>query len=96
MKKRILAALLLAALLLCALAGCKKEENTFVSQEKAQQIAMEDLGVTAAQVTEMHTHAGEYEGDPAFSIHITVGGRSYEYVIRAGDGKILHVGDSNH
>ena len=94
--KKMLAILLLAAMLLCAFAGCKKEENTFVSQEKAQQIAMEDLGVTADQVTEMHTHVGQHEGAPAFSIHITVGGRSYEYVIRAIDGKIGHVGDSTH
>ena len=85
MKKTAIAAAVLAALLL--LAGCG-EKNGPINGEEAQKIALKDAGLSAGKVTDIHTHVGEYEGAPCYSIHITVGDTEYEYVISA-KGEIL-------
>jgi len=47
------------------------------------------MGYRESQVDEIHTHGGQYEGKPAYTVHIVVGGVDYEYVIRASDGEVL-------
>ena len=95
--KKIIAFVLLATLLLGVLAGCSK--NEFLTAEQAQKVALKDLGIKASQAESMHTHWGTDEsGAPTYSIHITVDGEDYEYLIRAADGEILTVkqGDIQH
>jgi len=95
--KKIITFALLAALLLSLFAGCGK--NDFLTAEQAQKVALKDLGIKASQAESIHTHVGSDEnGAPAYSIHITVDGEGYEYLIRAADGEILAVkkGDIQH
>ena len=91
MKKRMIALLLLVALLLPVLAACG-EDSAFITPEKAQKIALKAMGYRASQVEEIHTHGGQYEGKPAYSVHITVGGVSYECVILASNGEVISTG----
>jgi len=88
MKKRLIALFLLAVLILPILAACGKT-SAFVTPEQAQKIALKAMGYRESQVDEIHTHGGQYEGKPAYTVHIVVGGVDYEYVIRASDGEVL-------
>lgn len=93
--KKLIAFVLLAAMLL-SLAACSKG---YLTPEQAQKVALKDLGIRASQAESVHTHVGADEnGAPAYSIHITVDGEGYEYLIRAADGEILKVqqGDIQH
>lgn len=97
MCKKIIAFVLLAAMLLSVLAGCGNQG--YLSAEQAQKVALKDLGIKASQAESIHTHVGaDASGAPAYSIHITVDGEGYEYLIRAADGEILDViqGDIQH
>ena len=94
--KKIIAFVLLAAMLL-SLAACGKGD--FLTAEQAQKVALKDLGIKASQAESIHTHVGADEtGAPAYSIHITVDGEGYEYLIRAADGEILSIvqGELDH
>ena len=82
MKKRFCVMLMLVLMMLPVFAACE-EKRDIVTSEEAQQIALEDLGVTEKQVAGIHSHVGEYEGVPCYSIHVTVGTVEYEYVISA-------------
>ena len=44
---------------------------------------------TREDVCEIHTHGGQYEGELAYSVHITVDGVDYECIIRAADGEVM-------
>lgn len=89
MKNPLIALLVLAALTLCMLAACGKEDSKFLTPEEAQKIAMDAAGVCAKDVTDVHAHPGSYEDAPCFSIHLTVDGTEYEYIIDAVTGEIL-------
>lgn len=89
MKKRMMALLLTLVMVLSVLAGCGKEKTKIVTEEEAQQIALKAAGLTAKQVSDIHTHVVSYEDVPCYSIHITVGSTEYEYVIAAATGEIL-------
>lgn len=95
--KKLIAILALAALILCFACGCEKEDNSAVpvTLEEAQQIALEEVGLTAEEAT-VHTHTGIYEETPCYSIHIAGPDDSYEVVISATTGEVLHVGEPNH
>ena len=83
--KKYIAVFTLTALLLCLLSACG---SSVISASEAQNIAMKDLGVSAEDVSDAHTHVLTEGGKPSYSIHITVGDAEYEYVISA-DGEIL-------
>ena len=90
--KKVIAFALVACLLLALLSGC---DNGQISAEKAQKIVLDDLGVSASDVT-MHTHATVYENEACYSIYVTVNGKTLEYILKASDGEILDVSESNH
>ncbi len=91
MNKKI-AALCLAVCLVLTLCACG---NKTISAEKAQQIVLDDLGVSADEV-EMHLHVGEFEGEPCFSIYVTIDEATLEYLIDSQDGTILDIRASSH
>ncbi len=83
--KNYIAILTITALLLCLLTGCG---SRVISASEAQNIALKDLGVSANEVQDAHTHVLTEGGKPSYSIHITVGDAEYEYVVSA-NGEIL-------
>lgn len=95
MKNRILALLILAALVLAMFAGCE-EKPSVLTAEEAQAIAIEYAGLDEKDVSDVHTHVGEYEGKPCYSIHLTVNGASQEFVIDAATGDVLYSGEGGH
>lgn len=96
MLRRIVLLLLCAALLLPVLCACAQEEDGPVSQEKAKQIVMEDLGSNAASVTDMHVHLVEEDGVACYSIHVTYGSTQKTYLIHGLTGQILSITDGGH
>lgn len=96
MKTRIIALLLLVSLLLSVTVGCGSKAE-IVSQEKAQQIAIEEIGITQDQVTDAHIHVVTENGIPCYSVHLTTDDGEYSVVIHAGTGEVLDSGSgSNH
>lgn len=92
MKIRVITILVLAALMLSLLTACN-DDASVITPEKAQEIALEDAGLSAKDVTDVHTHVSSYEDVACYSIHITVDGTEYEYMIAAGTGEILYSED---
>ena len=89
MKLRIIAILLLAVMLV----GCSSNSgNSALTEEQAVAIALEDAGVTQADVTGLHTHLGLQDDTPVYSVHFYIGQESFGYVINAVTGEILSVG----
>lgn len=86
MKHRIFALALVAVLCLGLLAGCGKK--SVVTTQEAQQIALDHAGLTASQVTDIHTHVVTADV-PCYSIHIVHKDTSYSYLIDAVSGEIL-------
>ena len=87
MKKRIIASLLLVVLCL-SLFACSKTSET-ISTAEAQKIALKEIGMTAAEVDDIHVHATQYEGVACYQMHITAGDDVY-YVYIDQTGKVLH------
>lgn len=87
MKKRIIASLLLIALCL-SLFACGKKSTT-ISTDEAQKIALKEIGMTAAEVDDIHMHATQYEGVACYQMHITAGDDVF-YVYIDPTGKVLH------
>ena len=94
MKKRILAMLLLAALCMSLLAACGGSD--VIDSQKAQQIALDHAGLTADEVSNIHTHIIEHEGVPCFNIHLTCADGEFSYIISANGGEILEHGEGGH
>lgn len=88
MKKRMTATLLLVALSLTLFAACGKKNATITTAE-AQKIALKEIGMTAAEVDDIHVHATQYEGAPCYQMHITAGDDVF-YVYIDQTGKVLH------
>lgn len=86
MKKHMIAWLLLAVLALFAACGKK---DAVISTEKAQKIALQELGLTAAEVDDVHVHATQYEDAPCYEVHITDGEEEF-YVYVDQTGKVLN------
>lgn len=87
MNKRILS-LLLAALMLCLLCACGDDDSPLTTQE-AEKIALEESGLSDDQVSDIHTHITEVDGVAAYSVHITAGGAEYEFIIDGFSGEVL-------
>lgn len=77
-----------AALMLTLLAACGGPSG-FTAKD-AEQVALEHAGLSAEEVSDIHTHSGSYGDLSVFEIHITVGTEKYEYLVEAGTGKILY------
>ncbi len=90
--KKLLAVFMVLCLVLCA--GCA--DDGVVDEDKARAIALAALEVSEKEVSEVHIHVVTYEEAPCYSVHVTVGGHSYEVVVHAGSGEVLHKGDSSH
>lgn len=94
MTRKILAICLLAALMLTLFAGCKSDSG-IITQEEAQKIVLEDLGVKAGDV-EMHVHTATVGDAVCWSIFVTVNGQQLQYIIHSVTGEILSVENANH
>ena len=87
--KKIIATICLACLVL-SLCACGT-----ITAEKAQKIVLKDLGVSAKDV-DIDMHAGTYNSVPCYSIYVTIGEETLEYLVDSKTGEILHVGASDH
>ena len=91
MNKRIIAIILLLTLVLV---GCTDKKEGPLTVEEAQQIALDHAGVKNAE--SVHTHIVNGQENPCYSIHLTIEGVSYEYLIDAITGEILSYGEGGH
>lgn len=92
MKKRIFAVLLLVALMVSVFAACANK-TSIVTQEQAQEIALEQAGLTEENADSIHTHIDTHQGIPCYSVHITADGKEFSFLISAADGQILEFSD---
>lgn len=93
MKKRITALVLFVTLILTLFSACGS--NNVITQEKAQQIALEHANVKEKDVTDIHIHVIEENGTPCYNIHFTVNGVSMTYNI-SPTGEVLSAGEGGH
>ena len=93
MRTRVISLILVIVMLLGVLAGCGKSD--VVSTEQAQKIAMEAAGITAGDVTDVHTHIVTENGIPCYSVHISSAKGDFSYIITASDGEILSGGEGS-
>lgn len=84
MKKRIISLLLVAVLALTLFAACGKKT---ITTEKAQQIALETVGLKTAH--HIHVDVQEYENKPCFVVHISEGEQEF-YVYVSQTGEVVH------
>lgn len=87
MTKRIISLFLIVILAISLFAACGKKSTT-ISTEEAQKIALEEIGMTAAEVDDIHVHATQYNDTPCYQMHITAGDDTY-YVYIDQTGKVL-------
>lgn len=66
-----------------------------LTEEQALQIALDDLGITADQITRLYTEYETDDGVPRFDIEFHRGDWEYEYEINAGNGQIISY-DKDH
>ena len=85
MNKRILALFLLAALVLTSFAACGKKALT---SDEAQKVAIEYLGISEREITDIHPHISTQDNAPGYSFHITCGDQEYSVVVDAATGEV--------
>ena len=86
MKKRIVALVLAVLMALTMFAACGKSD--VLSEKEAQKRALEFLGISKKDVTDIHTHIAS--GDtPGYSFHITCGDEEYSVLIDAVTGEVV-------
>lgn len=95
MKMRLLALIAALCLLTGLLAACSSEPEV-ITIEEAQQIVLDDLGVSADEVSDIHTHIGTVDGIACYNISVTVGSVSKTYSINSTTGEIISVTDGGH
>lgn len=93
MRFKILSLILVIVMLLGVLAGCGKDD--VVTTEQAQKIATEAAGLSADDVTDIHTHIVTEDGIPCYSVHISSAKGEFSYIIAAADGEILSGGEGS-
>ena len=81
-------ALLLVLTMALTLFACGKK-NTTITTAEAQKIALKEIGMTAAEIDDIHMHATQYEGVACYQMHITAGNDVF-YVYIDQTGKVLH------
>ncbi len=95
MKHRIFAIAMLAVLLIGLLAACGNDGP--LTAEDAQAVVLKHAGVKESQVSDLHTHiTTNADGEACYSIHITIDGKSYEYLIHGTTGEVLSYGEGGH
>ncbi len=92
MKKRMIAIAVLACMLLALLVGCGSGN---ITAEKAEKIALKDLGVSARKADSVDVHTGTFDGMPCYSVYITVDGHHWIYMIDFTNGEILSATESD-
>ena len=92
--KRILSFVALTALLLALFCACGNSTKV-LSAEKAQEFAMDALGIKKSDISEIHTHISGGE-TPGFSFHITVGEKEYGLFVDAVTGEVSPIEDIEH
>ena len=90
--KKLLILLLVLTMILC---GCA-EKKAKISEKEAISIAVEHLQKSGSQPGGVHVHAGTVNGEECYSIYITVGEKTMQYVINAYTGEIVKFGESSH
>ncbi|MBE6763513.1 MAG: hypothetical protein E7553_04040 [Ruminococcaceae bacterium] len=77
-------------LILTMLVGCRTQGNDAftVTPEQAKQIALEDAGLTAEQVTWLRTEPDREDGRVVYDVSFRHGDTEYEYLIDAVTGAI--------
>ena len=90
--KKILAIILIACMMCITLCACSGEK---ITEDKAVEIVMEDLGILVNNVTETHIHEGTYENQDCYNIYVTANGKSLTYVVST-TGEILYKGEGSH
>lgn len=94
MKMRLLSLLVVTVLLISLLAACdipiaeKPKEGELTAQE-AEEIALEDAGLTREQVKRLYSEYDYDDGVSRYEVQFEHEKLEYEYEIRASDGKIL-------
>ena len=71
------------------------ESLRLLTEEDAQQIALDHLGFSADQVTRLHAEYELDDGIPQFDVEFHQGDWEYEFEIHAENGKILSY-DKDH
>ena len=97
MKARIFSALLSLILATALFAGCGTSkasanlpaENDYLTKEQAQAAALTHAGLTAAQITRLHTEFDIDNGIPQYDIEFHYNNWEYDYEIHAQTGAIL-------
>ena len=87
--KKVFATILVLILVTGVFTGCGKK---FLDTADAEKVALQDLGIKAKDADSIHTHGGQGENGPIYSVHVEYEGQTYEYIIQAIDGKILSSG----
>ena len=95
MKKHFLITLLVATMLLSLLVGCGSKKTQVITAEQAQQIALEQAGLTKDQAGDVHTHIVTENGIPCFSVHISSSAGDYSYIIAANGGEVISGGEGS-
>ncbi len=88
--KKLIAIILLLGLLLGLAAGC--DGNDALDEADLRQIVLEHADAKESDISDFHVHIEENEdGAACFSIHVTVKGKTYTYLIHGTTGEILSV-----
>ena len=92
MKKRIVAFILIAVMVLGMLTACGKKGA--LTQEEAQKIALEHVGISQNDVSDLHVHIVQEQGIPCYSFHIASDKGDYTVLVHAGTGEIISTENS--
>lgn len=86
MNKRILVLFLLVALVLTSFVACGKKK--VLTSDEAQKIAIEYLGISESEITDIHPHVSTQDNAPGYSFHITCGDKEYSVFVDAATGEV--------
>ena len=84
--KKLIAIMLALLMCLSLFAACNSGP---VTAEEAQEIALEDSGLKASDVSDIHTHIIEQNGAPCYQIHMTTADGEVTVVVDAASGEVI-------
>lgn len=70
-------------------AGAGVNTNKTLGMDKGVNIALNDAGLRAEEVSDLSAHYDTEDGVPIYEVSFSSGGFAYEYQIKASDGTIL-------